>query len=297
MTRWKNWGLAAGFAVAAVLAAWLVAPAAHGQVVVTDRDGDEVQARVWGMLGGSRAQIGISMRDVEPADVEKFRLPSLAGVVVQSVREGSPAEQAGVRTDDVIVSFDGERVRSAAQLTRLVHETPAGRTVPAEVMRGGSRADLQVTPEAARRALTMRPRSAPAPGARVAPSVPALPDFDFDMPYMLDLQGRTPRLGVRVSELAGDLPAYFGAKSGVLVNAVTAGSPAAEAGVRVGDVIVTVDGATVERPADLRRQLLETRDQREVKLGIVRDKKETSVTVALPPARERETRRERGVRL
>jgi serine protease Do len=308
MKKWRNWSVVAGVAVVTLVMAWLVAPVARGQGVVTDHDvGEEVQARVLGILGGSRTQIGIGIRDVEQADVEKLTLPSLSGVLVQSVREESPAERAGVRTDDVIVSFDGERVRSAAQLTRLVNETPAGRPVPMQVVRGGSRADLEVTPEAARPWTTRRvvpvppgPRRAPGPvlpADPVPPVLPEIPELDFDMPYMLEFPGRTARLGVRVSELAGDLPEYFGAKSGVLVNAVTPDSPAARTGIRVGDVISTVDGSQVKRPADLRRHLLEKRDQREVKLGIVRDKKASTVTVTLEPPRERGTPRERGVRL
>jgi serine protease Do len=305
MKTWRNSSVAAAV-TAALSAAWFVSPAAQGPVVTVEPGlEDRVQARIVEALGGSRPQLGIGIRDVEQADVEKLKLPELAGVVVQSVREGSPAERGGVRADDVTVVFDGERVRGAAQLTRLVHETPAGRTVPVQVVRGGSRTDLQVTPEPGGRALTMRsaPRDwrGPAPGAPVPPVPPGRPylpefDFDFDMPRQLLLGGGA-RLGVRVSELAGELPEYFGAKSGVLVNEVTPESPAAKAGIRAGDVIASVDGVSIDRPADLRRQMVEKRDQREVKLGIVRDKKEMSVAVTLPPPAERETRRERGVRL
>jgi serine protease Do len=307
MTTWRTWSVAAAVALAAVVSAWIVAPPAEGQVVVAGRDaGGGMQARIMEAFGGPGPQIGLGIRDLEPADAEKMKLPGTAGVLVQNVGEDSPAARAGVRTDDVIVTFDGERVRSAAQLTRLVRETPAGRTVPLQVVRGGSRVDLQVTPEAGRPAMAFRRGAPPAPpGPPAPPELPGEPgppilrdlpdfDFDFDAPTLFAVPGRTARLGVQVSPLTGDLPGYFGAKAGVLVNAVTADSPAAKAGIRVGDVITAIDGTTVTRPAELRRALLDAREKREVEVRLVRDKKETAVTVSLPPPRERETR---GVRL
>ena len=88
------------------------------------------------------------VRDVETADVTKEKLAGTAGAVVTEVRKESAAAKAGVKTGDVVTSFDGERVRSARQLERLVEETPAGRTVKVALQRGGR----------ARDASTSRPR-------------------------------------------------------------------------------------------------------------------------------------------
>ena len=68
---------------------------------------------------------------------------------MKDVGEGTPAADAGFEAGDVVVEFDGERVRSATQLSRLVWETPAGREVSATVMRDGIRRTLPVTPEPA----------------------------------------------------------------------------------------------------------------------------------------------------
>ena len=67
------------------------------------------------------------------------------------------------------------------------------------------------------------------------------------------------------------------AKDGVLVSAVTASSPAAAAGLRAGDVITTVDGQTVTSRADLTRRLREAAEDGAVTVGIVRDRKETTL--------------------
>src|SRR4029079_18618325 len=89
---------------------------------------------------------GASIRDVMKDDVAKMKLPAEAGAIVESVRRGGPADTAGLRQSDVVVTFDGERVRSAGELTRLVQETPAGRKVKATVFRDGKRTDVEVVP-------------------------------------------------------------------------------------------------------------------------------------------------------
>ena len=92
------------------------------------------------------SQIGVSARDVAAEDMKKLKLSGQAGAIVEDVRSGSPASAAGLRTNDVIVEFDGERIRSARQLTRVVLETPQGREVRVEIMREGRRMEVDITP-------------------------------------------------------------------------------------------------------------------------------------------------------
>ena len=96
-------------------------------------------------LGGG-PRLGIEIRDLGKEDLAKFKLSSQQGVAVEQVTKDSAAEKAGVKAGDVVVQFDGESVRSAVQLTRLVRETVAGRTVKMAVMRDGKRMDLDVAP-------------------------------------------------------------------------------------------------------------------------------------------------------
>ena len=83
------------------------------------------QMRLPGSVGGSH--IGVSIHDVEETETKAEALAE--GAVVGEVREQSPASRAGLEPGDVVVEFDGEHVRSALQLSRLVQETPAGRSV------------------------------------------------------------------------------------------------------------------------------------------------------------------------
>ena len=117
-------------------------------------------------LGGG-PRLGIEIRDLGKEDLAKFKLSSQQGVAVEQVTKDSAAEKAGVKAGDVVVQFDGENVRSAAQLTRLVRETVAGRTVKMGVMRDGKRIDLDVAPAEAENEFAqqlLRERRTPAPG-------------------------------------------------------------------------------------------------------------------------------------
>src|SRR5688500_1405881 len=91
------------------------------------------------VLDGRGAQLGVRVSDVDVKDP--------LGVRIDDVDPDSPAEKAGLREGDVVIEFDGERVRSARQFTRLVQETPDGRTVKIAVMRNGQKQTLDATPE------------------------------------------------------------------------------------------------------------------------------------------------------
>jgi S1-C subfamily serine protease len=199
------------------------------------------------------------------------------------------------------VEFDGERVRSARQLTRLVQETPDGRTVKMTVQRGAQRETLDVTPQATEFAWSAEFGSELR--AEIERSLPRLrefrnfPDrvaFNFRFDPVPGMRLRSGRLGVRAESLGDQLAEYFGAKEGgVLVSSVTGDSPAAKAGVKAGDVITKVNGTAVKDVGDLVRELADVRDDDVVTLDILRDRKATTLKATLEPRtpqRRRSTR-------
>jgi len=255
--------------------------------------------------GGS--WIGASVRDVTDEDVSKLKLPAPSGAVVDDVTRDSPAAAAGLKAGDVIVEFDGEKVRGTRHLTRLIQETPAGRKVQASVMRDGQRVPLTVQPEAPGRAALgsfdlpdvarlwampappsppVPPAAPAAPSGPVPPAAPVPPArgfFDYD-----ELIGRgNGRLGVTVQELQPQLGDYFGVRQGVLVTSVSIGSTAEKAGVKAGDVITSVNGATIASAADLRQRTMRLDDGAELTLGITRDKKTMTLKGKVEGASER----------
>jgi serine protease Do len=261
-------------------AAGLLAPVAFGQATTVKR----VQApRVFSPASGSR--LGISVREVEDEDAKSGRLSTTAGVFVEEVSTGSPAEKAGLRKGDIIVEFDGERVRSARQLARLVQETPDGRRVPGVVVRDGQRVTLTLEPRAGSgtmferlgelerwgRDFSLAIPARPVPPATPAPRAKPVPPSIWRMDDLLG-RGNT-RFGLTVDALSPQLAEYFGTKQGVLVTSVRDDSAAAKAGIKAGDVITTFNGSAIDDPAELRRRLQNVDDGEEFTIGVMRDKR------------------------
>ncbi len=221
------------------------------------------------------------------------------GARVQSVEGGSAAEKAGIKEGDVIVRFDGEAVRSAAQLTRLVGETPAGRSVPIEVTRGGASQKLTATLGERRMhvfdgrdfpgmrqfefALPEPPEPPEAPEAPSAPGAPRAPraphawNWNFgeggDLMYALPGFVGPRKLGLQYIEMGEQLAAAYklSGKVGVLVTAVDADGPAAKAGVKAGDVILKFDAKAIGGASDLRDAVAAAEAGKEVALTVQRE--------------------------
>jgi S1-C subfamily serine protease len=96
------------------------------------------------LLTGPGAQIGVTARSV--LVVEGASQEAVGGAVIEEVRPNSPGLRAGLRKDDIVITFAGETIRNAAQFRRAVRDTPPGRTVRATIVRNGSRREILITP-------------------------------------------------------------------------------------------------------------------------------------------------------
>jgi len=260
-----------GLLLAAV--AFLLTPAAAAQ----QRDRIPPALGAWNLaLEGPGSSIGVTVRD-QPGDA--------SGVVIDSVREGTPATRAGVQKGDVVVDFDGERARSAQQFTRLVRETAPGRSVKMTITRDGSRRTIDITPET-RDSATMQ--QFPQIAGDVFRTLPRDFDFRFDPQgaWGESFFGTPRRLGVSIMPLSDQLATYFGVKEGVLVSEVASGTPAASAGIQAGDVITAVNGRSVMSSADLVREVREADAGSTIELRLTRNHKEQTVKVTLPQRRQ-----------
>jgi len=287
MNLLKGFGVVIAVAGLAVMGAAVASGSGHpAQAVVHSTESSQVEradqpvsrghSRELTILAGRGTEIGVSVRDIQSGDKAR------TGVVVEEVRPGSPAEKAGLKRSDVILEFDGEAVRSARQFGRLIQETPSGRTVTAAVVSDGVKKSVQITPIEGREGITIdgdRIRERIGDAWHMYERMPPF-NFDFDQVFPFDGHGR---LGVSVQELTPQLATYFGAKEGVLVSAVTDGTPASRAGLKVGDVITKVNDVAIRSREDLVRQLREVKEDDHVSIGIVRDKKEMTVSAKLEP--------------
>jgi serine protease Do len=267
----------------------VVAPSVHGQPRRATPEQRETPR--FNVLGDRAAEIGASVRDLEGSEVRKG-----GGVYVEDVRPDSPAAKAGLQRADILTKFDGEAVRSARQFGRLVRETPPGRVVKATVLREDRSMELSLTPtegsstgiftDGGRLRAMIDQQRLQEQWNGLRDRIGRIPsDLNFDLD-LAGIQGRS-RLGVNVMELTPELAAYFGAKDGVLVASVTADSPAARAGLKAGDVIASVNGQNVASRNDLMRILRNVGADGDVTIGIVRDKKESSVKARLDDVRAR----------
>ena len=291
--------LAAGAAVA--VAGSLALGPGNVRAFGSHDEDQKIEKRVVVRTGGGR--LGIAIDD--PAGDAR-------GALVRSVDEGSAADKAGLKEGDVVVRFDGESVRSASQLARLVAETPAGRAVAVEVTRGGATQKLTATLAERGRGFRFEgdghdwsfampeppdvpepleapiaPRAPHAPHPPKAPRAPMAWSWSGDDGFMVHKLGGGPRkLGIEYMELGEQLAGYFklSGKTGVLVTSVDADGPAGKAGVKAGDVVTKLGSDAIADGEDLRESVARAEGGSQVTLTVQRDGRpvELKVTLAKP---------------
>ena len=302
----REWLVAIGVvALAAGAAALTVARA--GDTPEPDKHGKEMRKVVIFRSGGS--WLGVQIADVDAARAKELGLKEEMGAEVQSVSPGSPAEEAGLKEGDVITDYQGTRIEGVSQLTRLVHETPAGRNASLKFMRDGTLRTVQIKvgQRDGEHDGDMQKHVEVMGGQHGFAKVwhesdDDTPDVDVEsseeLPNLINLSGLMggrPRLGVNVDTVGKQLAEYFGIKQGhgVLVTSVTKDSPGAAAGLKAGDVIVKVEDESIEDVSDLHMALRDHRDK-DVHLTIVRDRHEQTVTVPPPPRKSSDNSSESG---
>jgi len=242
------------------------------------------------LLGDEGASwLGVESQEVTSEKAKELKLPAERGVLLEHIVPDSPAAKAGLKDSDVITEINGQRVEGAAQFRRMIHEIPAGRSVQFTLWRDGRAQTISVTLGKSEEHGNMWFKTAPRAFSMQLPKiempeVAPMPDMDWGS-YGGVLAGARPRLGIDAEDLSGQFGTYFGAPDGegVLVREVNSGSPAEKAGVKSGDVITALNGERVRSLGDLREKLAGKRDEKTVKLGVLRNKSEVSVTVELPP--------------
>ncbi len=280
--------LVVGMGGAALLAGWMATSAAQAADEKERETRRPRRMEFTRMLNGG-GRLGISLEDVESSD---------GGAVVTRVEEDSAAEKAGIKEGDVIVRFAGEDVRSAAQLARVVHETPAGRTVSIDLRRGGSAQTLSVTLAKPDRDHFFGPGRMGEGFHFEMPDVPEIADFPAPptppVPPMPPMDGfgfrGGRRLGLAYQELGDQLARYFKVDGGVLVTAVDEDGPAAKAGLKAGDIIVRVGGKSVKDGGDLRDAVRDAEAGSTTTIGVQREGRpmDLSVKVGSTSPRRRE---------
>jgi serine protease Do len=177
--------------------------------------------------------MGIGIADVTPDNSKFFHMESAIGAVVSQIESDSPGAKAGLKVGDVITQIDGKEVSDAGELQVVVGQQNPGTTIHLQVMRDGKSVAVPVTLEA----MGSRDKS-----GKEASEVS---------------QGK-PRWGVGLSDITPEMREQLqapGDLQGALIQQVQPGSPADNAGLQSGDVIVEVDRKPVQNAADVQKAL------------------------------------------
>jgi membrane-associated protease RseP (regulator of RpoE activity) len=292
-----------------VLLISVTATAAAGYAVSVDDDGDVAYVSTAGVEERS-AYLGVQLEE----EIEH----SEGGARVTKVVEHSPADKAGLEEGDIIVGFDGQVIRGPVALTTQIHAKQAGDHVSIRVFRDGKKMNIEaeladrserwsvytpyglgqtysfVTPELSeeiQEQLQEKLKSIDPEALRMKIETGldrafVCPDGDCKL-YGIGVWGGRARLGVQLVETTPELREHLGGsrESGVLVSKVAAGTPAENAGIGVGDLIVNVGGDEISSIADLRRALA-TREGETFDVEVIRDGVPTRFSVTLPAVEE-----------
>jgi serine protease Do len=234
------------------------------------------------LITSSGSYLGVGVRDVNEERKKALNLKEERGAEITSVENESPAAKAGLKTGDVVVEYNTQRVEGMEQFIRMVRETPSGREVKLTVVRAGTNTTVTVRPEnmSSRMERSMRDLRAMAPQMR-GWTVETMP-----RPAM---NWQSTSLGIEAEGLNEQMAGFFGVKHGVLVRAVSSGSIAEKVGMKAGDVIVKVDETEVKTPREVTSGLRTARSKnRTVPVTVVRERKEQALKVTFPEDSEGE---------
>lgn len=184
-----------------------------------------------------RALLGISITDVTPEDAEVYRLPEIAGVLVEDFAAESPARSTGLERGDVIIAVGGEPVQRVGQLQRLIAQHRPGESVEVEVIRYGSKKRYRIQ-------LTQAPLPQEPPRPAATPASPPPED-----------------LGLELAELTPTLAREIGypRPGGVVVTGIAPSSPAARKQLPRGFRIISIDQRAVKTVREARELLRRAR--------------------------------------
>jgi S1-C subfamily serine protease len=231
----------------------------------------------------SRGWVGIGFSENEDGQIE-----------VTDVEKDSPAELAKVQEGDILVSIDGKKVSGAPMVRSEIRARKPGQDVTLEVLREGKTVAVKVKlgeypeSEIERELEAKFPRLFPALPDRPARAVIPKPEKAPRPPQVLRERLRVwpgwekrKYIGVYLESLNKELLEFFGVKeeSGLLVNRLTKDGPAEKAGLKVGDVVVRVDGRKAATVSDLSELIQDKKKGDKVKLEIIRDKKPMAIEV------------------
>ena len=207
----------------------------------------------------SRGWLGVSIQNVTQDLARSFGLDRPRGALVANVLDGSPAEKAGIEPGDIILEFNEQSVTSSASLPPIVGETPVGSKVPVLILRDGKRKTLKAKIEELK---------------------------EQDQQVASNASGgdqSSGGLGANVRDLTDDEREALGIdRGGVVIVGIDRDSPAAQAGIRTGDVIRRVGRENIGSAKELRKVVDGLPKGKPISVLVQRGENPLFVAVTLP---------------
>jgi len=244
------------------------------------------------LMGSGGGWLGVGVSEVSAEKVKSLKLPEERGTLLGKIVPDSPAAKAGLKENDVVLELNGQRIEGTEQFRRMIHEIPAGRAANLAVWRDGRSQNIRVTVGKHESGNVRVFADGPKSFAFKMPTLPEMPEMsglDHLRTFAMASPG-SPLLGIDAENLKGDFGNFFGAPNGqgVLVRGVFANSPASKAGLKVGDVITSLNGDSIRNASELREKLLSHHEEKNIQLGVLRNKSELKLSVELPEQKEEE---------
>ena len=239
------------------------------------------------LMYSAQGYLGVNLSEVDTDRINALHLKDAHGAEVMFVDHDAPAGKSGLKVHDVILQLDGQPVENAEQLKHRLLDMPSGRTVSFLVNRDGSPITISVQlcdrEELEHKAWPLHKTvPQPAPPARSGfsqtfvgkPSTAVTGILDTVMPKGL-------YVGVELNPVRTQLADYFGVSSGtgLLVENVDYQSPAAQAGLKAGDVVVRVESRQMTSKGDWVKAIRNHRGHL-VQVTVMRNKQEQVLTMS-----------------
>lgn len=210
-----------------------------------------------------RGWIGVVIQEISPEIAETLELKETQGALISKVEKASPADKAGVKAGDVILSFDGQKVKKMRDLPRIVVKTAIGKKVKLVVWRDKQEKTLE---------LTVGQR------AEDIASLEKQKHQDGNETHL-------PEMGISLASATSELKQLYDIKDdfeGVVVTDVTAGSGAARRGIDKGDILLQINQKDVNKPSDAVSIIKAAKDRGRSKVLVLVYKNQSTLFVAVP---------------
>ncbi|MEI6315054.1 MAG: DegQ family serine endoprotease [Syntrophus sp. (in: bacteria)] len=192
----------------------------------------------------TRGWLGLAIQDITPDMADNLKLKDRRGALVGQVFPGEPADKAGIKAGDIIIAIAGRPVQDTHELLRIVAALPIGKKVVVRIVRDGQENDMEVVTGERKDAREM------AAGGKLVE-----------------------QMGMTLQEITPEMARNLGLpeKGGIVISRVNPNSPAEEAGLKAGDIILKVNRASIQGMKDFTDEIARSSKQETLLLLIKRE--------------------------